>query len=72
MDEQIKWHIGKEGTTHVRIDVAPFRAYFSWLENGKLVKAADFDRAELGVEIRRRSGLGLDTAPFEQALKELS
>jgi hypothetical protein len=69
--EEIQWFIGKEGTTRTRLDVPPFRAFFFWLQDGKVVESADFDRQELEVEIEKRRVAGQDTAEFVKALKGL-
>lgn len=72
MTTEIQWFIGKEGTIRTRLDVPPFRAFFFWLEDGKVVESADFDRQELEVEIERRSVAGQETVEFQQALRKLT
>lgn len=71
MTGEIQWFIGKEGTTRTRLDIPPFRAFFFWLQDGKVVKSADFDRQELEVEIEKRRVVCQDAAEFEKALKGL-
>lgn len=71
MTGEIQWFIGKEGTTRTRLDIPPFRAFFFWLQDGKVVKSADFDRQELEVEIEKRRVACQDAAEFVKALKEL-
>lgn len=71
MTEEVQWFIGKEGTIRTRLDVPPFRAYFFWLQDGKVVKTADFDRQELEVETEKRRVAGQETIEFIRALKGL-
>lgn len=72
MPEEIQWFIGKEGTIHTRLDVPPFRAFFFWLQDGKVVESADFDRQELEAVIEARRVAGQDTDEFMKALKGLA
>lgn len=73
MTEEIQWFIsGKEGTTRTRLNVPPFRAFFFWLHDGKVVESADFDRQELEVEIEKRRVVKQETVEFVKALKELA
>ncbi len=72
MTTEIQWFIGKEGTIHTRLDVPPYRAFFFWLQDGKVVETADFDRQELEAEIERRSVAGQETVEFQQALRKLT
>lgn len=67
----IRWSIGKEGTMKTRLDKPPFRAYFCWFEDEKLVRSADFDRDELKEAIRNRRAAGENVEPFEAALHDL-
>lgn len=71
MTQQLLWSVGKEGTVQTQLDLPPYRAFFYWLRDGVLVDVGDFDIQELKAEIQRRSELGDDTAPFEEALKAL-
>ena len=50
-----------------KLDKPPFRAYFYWFEDEKLVRSADFDRDELKEEIRHRRVASEDVEPFEAA-----
>lgn len=73
MTEEIQWFIGgKEGTIRTRLNVPPFRAFFFWLQDGKVVESADFDRQELEVEIEKRRVVNQETVEFVKALKELA
>lgn len=69
---ELIWHVGKEGTQRTRLDVPPFRAYFTWLEDGQVVRSVDFDKKELETEIARLVDSGEESAPFKDALKELA
>lgn len=71
MTTVIRWSVGKEGTMKTRLDKPPFRAYFYWFEDEKLVRSADFDRDELKEEIRNRCAASEDVEPFEAALHDL-
>lgn len=72
MATEIQWFIGKEGTIRTRLDVPPFRAFFFWLQDGKVVESADFDKQELEAEIERRSAAGQKTVEFQQAMRKLT
>ena len=67
--KELRWHIGKESG---RLDKPPYRAYFYWVENHRLVDSAKFDIAGLDVEIERRRSAGDDVGPFQAARKELA
>ena len=69
--KELKWNIGKEDGGRTRLDKPPYRAYFWWIEDGRIVECADFSRAELSKEISRRRLAGEETAVFEEALKRL-
>lgn len=69
--EELHWHIGKEGTPSTRLNMPPFRAFFFWVKDGLLVNSADFSREELIAEIERRKNAREDVGPFAQALKRL-
>ena len=72
MITKIEWNIGREGTEHARLDQQPFRAFFSWLRDGRVIECADFSRLELEDEIEKRRLHGQNTVEFDAALKELS
>ena len=71
MTTELKWTIGKEVVKESALDKPPYRAYFYWLTDGTLEKAADFDRTELIAEITRLRGLGETATAFKAALKRL-
>ena len=50
----------------------PFRALFFWLQDGKVVESADFDKQELEAEIERRGAAGQETVELQQALRKLT
>jgi hypothetical protein len=66
---ELRWHIGKESEP---FDRPPYRAYFYWIENYRLVGSVDYDAEELAAEIERRGKLGKDTEPFRAAQKRLA
>lgn len=51
MAAELKWNIGSEGK---RLEGPPFRAYFYWLRDGEIERAADFSKPELIREIASR------------------
>ena len=66
----LHWHIGRESAP---FDRPPYRAYFFWLEDHRIVDAADFDAAQLSKELlKRRAAGGKDLAEFEAASKALA
>ena len=69
MEIDVSFHIGKETSP---LDRPPFRAYFNWVQEGRLVKAEDFSQQELEAEIAsgRRDGRELEL--FKEALKRLA
>ena len=69
MATSIEWSIGKEGTTATCLDRPPFKAFFCFLVDGKLVETLDFDKHELSIEIERRRNAGEEIEPFEKALR---
>ena len=68
MTEDIGFHIGKEMSP---LDKPPFRAYFHWTREGRLLRSEDFSKQELEVEITsgRRDGRELEL--FKEALQRL-
>ena len=68
MPDQAAFHTGKE---QGRRDAPPFRAYFTWLRNGQIVRAADSSVAELREEIARRGSNGDPTTIYEEAIHVL-
>lgn len=68
----LKWHIGKEGTQHTRLDLPPYRAYFTWHAKGQIIQSADFDIKELEDEITRLREAGENPDQFRDALERLS
>lgn len=47
MLNKLAWSIGKEGTERTCLDSPPYRVFIYWLEDGKIQKALDLDRAGL-------------------------
>ena len=68
MEKNIEYVIGKESSP---LDTPPFRAYFYWTCEGRLVKSEDYSKSELEVEIssgwRKKSELEI----FSEALKRM-
>ena len=71
MDEQMSWHIGKEGAGNERIDQPPHKAYFYWKKDGKIIDSAEYTEQELVEELERRRSTGQPLADFEEALRRL-
>ena len=66
---ELRWHIGKE---RAPLDRPPYRPYFYWVENHRLVDSADYDAPQLTANIEQRRKSGGDISPFQAALKELA
>ena len=71
MTVELTWSIGKGDGPTFRLDIPPFRAYFYWFNNGRIVDSADFSASELQAEIARREVVGDETSQFKEALKQL-
>lgn len=69
MTNELIWHIGKEGTSSTRLDVAPFRAYFCWNQNGLSVRSEDYSVIELRAKIQRCLANGENVDAFAAALE---
>jgi hypothetical protein len=71
MNEELRWHIGKEGTPSTRLNLPPFKAFFLWVRDGELVNSADFSKDELKLEIERLQKEGKDAEKFKEAFRRL-
>ena len=71
MNSKLQWTIGKESSPGLTLDTPPFRAYFYWIENGELKRAADFSREELRVEIDSRKPDDEELIDLKAALARL-
>ncbi len=68
MHDEITWHIGKDDKPQ---DSPPYRAYFYWKLNGKVLRSENYSEAELQDEIDRRLNNGEPMTDFEEALNNL-
>jgi hypothetical protein len=68
MSDEIVFQIANE---QGRRDLPPFRAYFTWLRDGQIVRSADFSVSELQAEIARCRGNGETTDVYDKALRAL-
>jgi hypothetical protein len=71
MNEELSWHIGKDAVGQESLDRPPYKAYFYWKREGRIVRSAEFTREALETEITRLKNAGEDTTQFELALREL-
>jgi hypothetical protein len=69
MEIDVGFHIGKEASP---LDKPPFRAYFTWTREGRLIKAEDFSQQELQAEIASGQRDGRELKLFNKALNQLA
>ena len=71
MKEELSWHIGKEGSGQECVDIPSYRAYFDWKREGRIIRSAEYTKAELQAEIQHRQREGEGLTEFELALKQV-
>lgn len=71
MPETIRWHIGPSQDASRRLDRAPYRAYFYWIRDEVLTRAADYSVSELTTEIARQAENDEVLAMFAEAIARL-
>ena len=69
MNEEIGFHIGKEES---RLDKPPFRAYFHWTREKRLIKMEDYSKQELEAEIASGQRPDRELKVFKEALNQLA
>jgi hypothetical protein len=69
--EELSWHLCKEGSGQERLDIPPYREYFYWEREGRIIHSAEYTKAELQAQIRHRKREGGEVTEFEIALKQL-